>query len=239
MKHVVLLSGGLDSTTLATDLVETGHEVIGVSFRYGSLHESSESNAASLVARALCIPLQVIRIDDSIYANGVSALLGQSPMPNAEYQTDPEEGPSATVVPFRNAIMLSMAVALAESRKRDFVSIATHATDSAHWAYPDCSPEFIGSMMAAAYIGTMHKVRLYAPFVFRTKAEIVALAAERYAPLQLTWSCYRGGATHCGRCPTCLERIHAFQENNLMDPVKYDVDIDWSNCREFPARSRV
>jgi 7-cyano-7-deazaguanine synthase len=232
MKRLVLVSGGMDSATAlalaARDCI--AEELYAISFRYGSRHEKSEIAAAYNVA-AWFLPVNenhfVIPVPHEVFAGSGSALIGESEVPNEEYHDPRKETPSATVVPFRNAIFLSLAVAVAESRGIDEVWAGTHGTDAMGWAYPDCSPEFGGALAAAAYIGTLHKVRIVFPFMWHTKADIVRLAVGLDAPLEDTWSCYRGGDVQCGQCPTCLERINAFRLAGYIDPVSYHETPEW------------
>jgi|WetSurSiteA1Bulk_404760.scaffolds.fasta_scaffold19867_2 7-cyano-7-deazaguanine synthase len=241
-RTVLLFSGGLDSTSLLAQLMTTEEEILALSFKYGSLHEGSEMLAAANVIKYYeGVAHEVIQLPIEIFAGGSSALLGQTEMPNEEYHDITKETPSATVVPFRNANLISMAVSVANSRGFDQVAIANHATDSQGWAYPDCTPEFMGPMAAAVYIGTMRAVRLYTPFQFLTKADIVTLAARHRAPLYLTRSCYRGGMIACGECPTCLERITAFVIAGYVDPIKYVLEPrawDIVGLKEFPKEER-
>lgn len=222
-RTVVLFSGGLDSTTLLWKLMTTEEEILALSFRYGSLHESAEMGAAASVInyRAFGCDHEIVQLPLGIFSGGHSALLGQSDMPSEEYHDIEKESPSATIVPFRNAILISMAVAVANSRGFDQVAIANHATDAGGWAYPDCTMEFMGPMAAAVYVGTLREVRLSTPFQFMTKADIIAVAARYQAPLHLTRSCYRAGLVACGECPTCLERIAAFVIAGYVDPAPY------------------
>lgn len=237
MKAVVLLSGGMDSATaLAKATMQMGVEdILALSMAYGSTHQAKELLAAEQVSLWYNIPRRVVTFDPAIFKGGGSALLGEGEIPTEEYHDITKETPSATVVPFRNANFISAAVAIAEAHGFDQVWVAMHQTDFAGWAYPDCSPEFVGAMSAAIYVGTLHKVRLVTPFLWNTKAEIVATAAELEAPLQLTWSCYRGGEKHCGECPTCLERIKAFQIAGFVDPVEYLKSPDWGSQIPYPV----
>jgi len=233
MKAVVLLSGGMDSTTALALTVHQGAEAIAtVTASYGSLHQEKETEAARRVyAHFLKRHATIhspIKLDlHSAFTRSKSALLGNDSMPDSKYSDLSVDGPSATVVPFRNAHLLSSATTIALDLEYDTIVFAAHANDAAHWAYPDCTPEFTGAMACAIYVGSMHKVRLTTPFQFSTKAEIVKLAAELGAPLQLTWSCYRGLEKPCGTCPTCLERIGAFKLAGYKDPVEYLYESPW------------
>lgn len=142
-----------------------------------------------------------------------------------------DDGPQATVVPFRNGAMISVATALALTVDATTVGIAVHANDHSHWAYPDCSPEFMGAMSAAVFVGTYEAVRLWTPFIWMMKYELVSLAREIGAPINQSYSCYRGGALHCGRCATCIERNAAFETAGYQDPTEYDEN----NLRPNPS----
>lgn len=240
MKALVLLSGGMDSTTaLAKALSTFGMEAVeAISVQYGSVHQNAESAAAEVIASYYEVHRRVLYIDPDVFNQGNSALMGKSAIPDEEYHDIETETPSATVVPFRNANFISQAVAVAEGAGYDQVWIANHATDSAGFAYPDCTPEFMGAMAAAVYIGTLRKVRLVTPFQQMSKAEIVGVAADLEAPLHLTWSCYRGAEVACGQCPTCLERIRAFAVAGYVDPINYAIPVAWdADLVRFPVPS--
>jgi 7-cyano-7-deazaguanine synthase len=127
-------------------------------------------------------------------------------------------------VPYRNGTFLSHAASLALEIEADMIYAGMHAEDAHNWAYPDCTPEFIGAMQNAIYIGTYYKVRLVAPFTYKSKADIVELGIKLGAPLHLTWSCYEGGAVACGICPTCIGRLEAFRSLGQTDPIEYEFD---------------
>jgi 7-cyano-7-deazaguanine synthase len=218
---LVLLSGGLDSATALALALSQGSHVAALSIQYGSVHSDAEGKAAHAVAGFYDLPLEILTLPTSIFRGGNSALLGESNIPNEEYHDPEKETPSATVVPFRNANFIAAAVAQAEARGFEEVWMAVHATDHGGWAYPDCSPEFIGAMAAAVYIGTLRKVRLVAPFINMSKGDIVKVGTQLNVPYHLTWSCYRGGDLACGECPTCLERLKAFRDAGVEDPIKY------------------
>lgn len=221
MKSIVLVSGGMDSAVALASASLTSEEVLALSIRYGSTHQQSEMAAAVALADYYEVDHEVLDLPNSIFRGGSSALLGEVPIPAEEYHDIEKESPSQTVVPFRNAILISSAVAQAEARGYDYVWAAMHATDHGGWAYPDCSPEFVGAMASAVYVGTLRKVRLYTPFLFATKADIVVLGDSLDVPFDLTYSCYRGGNIHCGECPTCLERRKAFDTAGMEDPTEY------------------
>lgn len=229
MKAVVLVSGGMDSAAALGKACTTQgmDDVVALSIRYGSMHQDEEFRSAVDLAAFYAVNHVRMDLPADIFKGSGSALLGESIIPNEEYHDIEKETPSATVVPFRNAVFLAVATSFAEAHGFDQVWVANHASDAAGWAYPDCTPEFMGPMAAAIYVGTLRKVRLVTPFQFMSKAEIVALAADLEVPLQLTWSCYRGGEKPCGECPTCLERIKAFAVAGFRDPVEYLKPIAW------------
>lgn len=239
-RAVVLLSGGMDSTTaLAKAFNDGASYVLAVSALYGSKHSDQETKSADMVVgyygdRGYNIDHQIIALPD-VFRGAGSSLMNEVLMPKGDYKDPLTEGPNSTEVPFRNANLLSAAAALAITKGCDRIYFGAHAADSAHWAYPDCSPEFIGAMANAIYVGTMHRVRLIAPFQFMDKSEVVTQAALMEAPLHLTWSCYEGGKKQCGECPTCKERIRAFVDAGFADPVPYAIDVNWSGLEGFPC----
>jgi len=238
MKTLMLLSGGIDSATLLAELLDKGHKVYAVQFGYGSRHQEAETEAAERVAKYYGIKLEQFELPADLFAGGKSSLMYQQPIPEEDYHDLNIEGPSSTVVPFRNGIMIACAVAIANSRGFEHVAVAVHANDHARWSYPDCSPEFIGAMSAGVYAGTYHEVRLLAPFLWMTKADIVKLAVKRHLPAELTWSCYQGLDVACGTCPTCRERIAAFKEAGYVDPANYHTLVDWNGCIPWQPRLR-
>lgn len=215
MRSLVLFSGGLDSSVALAKARVESDEVAALSFQYGSVHNAREARAAEYIAKYFLIK----RYEEVIHLPaGQSTLMGVGETPARAYE---QEGPQPTVVPFRNAVLLSYAVAFAEAEGFDHVWSGQHADDHGHWAYPDCSPEFLGAMAAAVYVGTYHKVRLVFPFVWMTKAEVVAAGALLNVPFSYTYSCYRGGDIHCGACPTCIERKRAFFHAGVVDNTVY------------------
>jgi 7-cyano-7-deazaguanine synthase len=235
MKGIVLLSGGMDSTTALAQAVADGcSEILALNVSYGSKHNSREEQSAIEVVEwynkrneVESITFENLSIA-GIFKGAKSALMGSIPMPHMTYQEiAASEGPSPTVVPFRNGVLLSIAAAIASSRGYDAVFIGAHAEDARNWAYPDCTPEFMGAMANSIFIGTYQKVRLVFPLIWMTKEDVVTRAACLDAPLQLTYSCYEGRSAHCGKCPTCVERIHAFIAAGFNDPVSYEDESLW------------
>jgi 7-cyano-7-deazaguanine synthase len=236
----------MDSATSLALAKKDCDEVIAISFMYGSKHEAAECEAAALVANYYHVLREVTRLPYCLFKGAGSVLLSEGEMPHATYsELQASEGPSPTVVPFRNPVMISMAVARAIVYEADYVYVAMHSEDAHHFAYPDCTPECVGPLGAAIYVGSYHKVRLVVPFQWMSKADIVYSALRLKVPLGLTWSCYDpviapetqgGGYVACGLCPTCKERIQAFRVNWLIDPIAYNVPIKWpDNFNHYPS----
>jgi 7-cyano-7-deazaguanine synthase len=227
-KSVVLLSGGLDSSTLLALVKYTGDEVYAISFSYGSRHEDCELAAAEKIAEHYEVEDHVtISLPWGLFVGG--SLTGSEPMPHKTYaELQEAEGPSPTYVPFRNANLISQSVAYALTIGAERVVIGAHAEDAHNFAYPDCTPEFTGAMSAAVYIGTYHRVRLEAPFQHLSKHQIVEMGFTLAVPYEYTWSCYdpvydEDKQIHiaCGKCPTCVGRREAFALAGHSDPVPY------------------
>ena len=214
---LVLLSGGLDSTVLAASLLDEGHPVEAVSIHYGQRHKK-ELHAAAAVADAFGVRHDVVDLGVLRQHLTGSALTDDVDVPDGHYA---EASMRATVVPNRNAIMLSVAVGVAVARGHAQVATAVHAGD--HFIYPDCRPYFITAMDQAALVGTegFGDVRVVAPFVGISKADIASLGNRLGAPVGLSWSCYKGGDIHCGRCGTCVERSEAHRIAGVPDPTVY------------------
>lgn len=216
---IALLSGGMDSTVLVGHLLDCGHAVDAVSILYGQRHRC-ELYAATVIARHYNIRHDVVDIESVGALLGGSALTDDIPVPDGHYA---EESMRATVVPNRNAIMLTIAAGVAVARGAQKVATAVHAGD--HFIYPDCRPEFIAALDLAIRTGTdgFGSVEVEAPFIKIGKHDICALGHRLDAPLDLTWSCYKGGDEHCGTCGTCVERIEAFALAGVPDPTAYAV----------------
>lgn len=223
MKALAVCSGGLDSVSLAHKLARE-HRLVGlVSFDYGQRHRKELAFAARAASR-LAVPLHLIDISAVGRHLGGSALTGAVKVPDGHYA---EETMRVTVVPNRNAIMLAIAFAIAASRQADAVAAAVHGGD--HFIYPDCRPAFVEAFqtMQDAALDGMSGIRLLTPFLHRTKEDIVREGAQAGVPFAETWSCYRGGERHCGRCGTCIERREAFHEAGLADPTDYEDPDFW------------
>ena len=212
---VLILSGGMDSVTLLYDYQE--RIALAVSFDYGSNHNKRELPFAALHCQRLGIEHLVIPLSFMGQYYNSSLLSGDDAIPDGNYA---DENMKSTVVPFRNGIMLSVAVGLAESRNLKFVMMAHHGGD--HTIYPDCRPEFVEAFNAAAHAGTYVGVGLLSPYCNLTKGQIAIRGKELGIDYSETWSCYRGGDRHCGRCGTCRERREAMAEAGIDDKTLYE-----------------
>ncbi|WP_424041154.1 7-cyano-7-deazaguanine synthase QueC [Prevotella pallens] len=212
---IIIVSGGLDSITLLYDKAAT--IALAVSFDYGQNHASRELPFAALHCKRLGIQHIVIPLQFMQQYFKSSLLDGAENIPEGHYE---EENMKSTVVPFRNGIMLAIAAGIAESHNLTRIYIANHGGD--HTIYPDCRPEFINAMTAATQAGTFNNTRVEAAFTNITKADIVRIGNKLGINYAETWSCYKGGKCHCGKCGTCIERKEAFQEAGLTDPTEYE-----------------
>lgn len=216
MKTVVLLSGGMDSVT-ALYWATGEHEVVGtVSFDYGSKHNAREIPMAAWHAHRLGVKHEIIALDfvNRLFASDLLQNGGE--IPEGHYAA---ENMKRTVVPFRNGIMLAIACGLAESREAEALVIAAHGGD--HAIYPDCREPFMQAMADAMRHGTYAEIKLLRPFIDCDKTEIARRGAAMGVDYAHTWSCYKGGDIHCGRCGTCVERREAFLNANVPDPTAY------------------
>lgn len=217
MNVVVIFSGGMDSTTLLYELREAGHAVKAISFDYGQRHRVELDRAAAIAAAAEvsyeCIDLRAL---GAVIAGQSSQLNAAVEVPDGHYS---EESMKATVVPNRNMIMLAVAVGHAISIDYQAVAYGAHAGD--HAIYPDCRREFVDAMRHAIALCDWQKVELMTPYVDKSKSDICVIGAALQVPFDQTWSCYKGGKVHCGRCGTCVERKEAFALADVIDPTEY------------------
>jgi 7-cyano-7-deazaguanine synthase len=222
---VVLLSGGLDSAVLLYHLRAEDYRPVALGVNYGQRH-ARELQAARRVAAAAGV--EFVEAD----ATGLLPILAGSSqttpalaVPHGHYA---EATMKATVVPNRNMLLLAMAGALAVSRQAGAVAYAAHAGD--HAVYPDCRPRFAQAMAEALALCDYAPLPLLTPFVRRPKDWVVARGAALAVPMGATWSCYEGGAVHCGRCGTCVERAEAFALAGVEDPTDYADPEYWRSA---------
>ncbi len=228
MRTLVICSGGLDSVTLAHKTAAEGDLVGLLSFDYGQRHVK-ELECAAACARRLDVAHRVVDLRSVGAALSGSALTGDVDVPDGHYA---EETMRVTVVPNRNAIMLTVAFGMAAAEKAEAVAAAVHGGD--HFIYPDCRPGFVAAFQAMqdAALEGIARVRLWTPYVTASKADIVRDGARLGVPFAETWSCYKGGLHHCGRCGTCVERREAFHLAGVADPTAYDDAVFWRKAVE-------
>lgn len=193
---------------------------IGLSFDYGSNHNAREIPFARLHCERLGIRHVVIGLDFMHRYFKSSLLEGADAIPEGHYASD---NMKSTVVPFRNGIMLAIAAGIAESNGLRHVMMANHGGD--HAIYPDCRPEFVSAFGAAVRAGTYEGITVEAPYTDITKADIARRGRALGIDYSETWSCYKGGERHCGRCGTCVERREALAEAGIEDNTVYDGDV--------------
>ena len=212
MKALLIYSGCLDSTTLLYEYKES--IVLAVTFDYGSKHNAREiacavENCKRLGIKHLVIPLGFI---GQYFKSDL--LLSGGDIPEGSYA---DENMKSTVVPFRNGIMLAVAAGLSESYELDTIMLANHSGD--HAIYPDCRPAFIDAFAAAVKAGTYNGVQVISPYCNITKRDIALRGKAIGLDYSLTYSCYKGGKKHCGKCGTCVERKEALAG---FDPTVYE-----------------
>ncbi|MBP2690986.1 MAG: 7-cyano-7-deazaguanine synthase QueC [Muribaculaceae bacterium] len=212
---LIVLSGGMDSVTMLHEYA--GSIDLAVTFNYGSNHNAREIECARFQCESLGIEL--VEIDLSFIGEYFhsSLLEGAEAIPEGSYDFD---NMKSTVVPFRNGIMLAAAAGLAESRGLKAVMIANHAGD--HALYPDCRETFIKAMGSAIAAGTYDGIELRAPYTLMSKADIARRGKSLGVDYSHTYSCYKGGERHCGRCGTCVERREALAAAGIDDPTEYE-----------------
>ena len=220
MKALVLFSGGVDSTTcLAMAVDKYGKDnVIALSISYGQKH-TKEIEVSDGIAKFYGVEHIYLDLAKIFQYSDCSLLAGSDKeIPKESYsdQLKKTDGkPVSTYVPFRNGLFLSSAASLALSKDCQVIYYGAHADDAAGNAYPDCSSDFNNAIAQAIYIGSGNQLKVEAPFVNLTKAEVVAIGVKLGVPYEMTWSCYEGGDKPCGVCGTCRDRKAAFLANGL------------------------
>ncbi|MEA3379080.1 MAG: 7-cyano-7-deazaguanine synthase QueC [Nanoarchaeota archaeon] len=218
-KAIVIFSGGLDSTTLLYKLKSEEYELEALTFDYKQSH-SKEIKIAEKICKNLGIKHKIIDISflgENLLKSNL--LVGQGEIPEGHYE---DESMKLTVVPNRNMILLSIAAGYAMSKKIDILAYGAHSGD--HTIYPDCRPAFVQKMKELLKIADWHKVELYVPFLNLSKGAIVKLGLKLRVDYKDTWTCYKGKTKACGKCGSCIERLEAFKENGVEDPLQYNSD---------------
>lgn len=224
-RSVCIVSGGLDSVTLGHVMQRDYGPSLWLSFDYGQRHKR-ELDHAEFAAHEIGAGWRLVDLTSVGALMGTDALTGAAngiPVPHGHYASDSMR---ITVVPNRNAIMLTVAFGVASAVGAELVATGIHGGD--HYVYPDCRPEFVDAMtaMQAVSLAGLHTPRLETPFLHLTKADIVTLGAGIGVPLARTWSCYEGGELHCGKCGTCVERREAFTLAGVEDRTPYRTGED-------------
>lgn len=218
-KAVVILSGGMDSAVVLAYAVATfgAENVETLTFNYGSKHNAEENRRAKKLAKHYRVPNTLVRMPfvNQLFASDLLKSGGE--IPEGHYA---DESMKRTVVPFRNGIMLAIAAGFCESREAKHLLLGAHAGD--HAIYPDCRREWTDAMAEAIRLGGYLGVSLLAPFVHITKTDLCRLGGKLRVPFQKTYSCYKGGKLHCGKCGTCTERMEAFRDSGVADPTRYE-----------------
>ena len=212
MASLLVYSGGLDSTTLLYEYKDS--IALAVSFDYGSKHNAREIACAAENCRLLGIRHMIIPLGFIGEYFKSDLLLSGGDIPEGSYA---DENMKSTVVPFRNGIMLAVAAGLAESYELDAIMLANHSGD--HAIYPDCRPAFIDAFAAAVQAGTYNGVKLLSPYCHMSKRDIALRGKALGIDYSKTYSCYKGGEKHCGKCGTCTERKEALAG---FDPTVYE-----------------
>lgn len=221
-KAVVLLSGGLDSTTVLAQALADGCEATALSFRYGQRH-SRELRSAAAVAARYGVRHVVVDLDLSSFRSALTR--PDLEVPECRPESEVGSDIPITYVPARNIIMMSVAAGLCESVGADRIYIGANCVD--YSGYPDCRPEFFEAFRRMLAVGTKagvegRPIQVMTPILDCSKADIVRLGKRLGAPLELTWSCYEGGERACGRCDSCRLRLKGFREAGYEDEIEYE-----------------
>jgi len=215
-KAVVIFSGGMDSFTLLNKVVKEGYDVYALTFDYGQ-KQVKEVLIAKTVCEGLSVPHKILDISAINQLMQSSSLIGSDDVPEGHYES---EQMKSTVVPNRNMILLSLAIAYAVDIKAGKVYYGAHSGD--HAIYPDCRPEFVHKMNEVAGIANYEHVSIETPYLNASKGEILKDGINMGLSYENTWTCYNGREKACGKCGACVERLEAFADNNATDPVEYE-----------------
>lgn len=206
---VVLFSGGIDSTVLLWQLKSGGHECVALGVNYGQRHAVELNYAAAIAAKASV----GFEFASAVLPWAHSALTGTRPLPLRLPGAAPEQ--VATVVPGRNLLLLSVALAKAIAVDADGIAVGCHQGDAA--IYHDCRNQFLNAFEHMTRLSVGRLVGIYRPFIGMTKAEVVDEGRRNGAPLNMTYSCYAGGSEHCGECGACVERLAAMDKGTQQE----------------------
>lgn len=221
VKVLVSLSGGMDSAALLGKTLENAapEEVVAVSFLYGSKHQDYEMAAAGAVAGFYGVNRIAINMAPTMLDFKSNLLQSGGKIPEGHYT---DKTMAATVVPCRNLIFASILAGLAESHGAEFIALGVHSGD--HAIYPDCRPDFVCRLRSAIWEATEKKVTVLAPFIDDTKTTIIEKAKwfKTQVPWNLTRTCYKDQEKSCGKCGSCVERLEAFSNNGMTDPIAYE-----------------
>lgn len=212
-KVVVIISGGMDSTTLLYDILGQTRDVKAISFNYGQKH-SAELRQAAKTCESLAVPHKIIDISFIKELVSKSALTGDIEMPEGAYDG---ENMKLTVVPNRNMIMSAIAIGYAVNEEYDAIALGVHAGD--HTIYPDCRPKFIEDLNEIAKIANFRPIEVYAPYLMIDKGDIAAIGIKLGVDYSSTLTCYQGKYPPCGKCGSCQERAYAFKKAGVKDPL--------------------
>jgi len=215
-KVVVIYSGGMDSFTVLNRALKDGKEVYALSFDYGQRHVK-ELECASSVCTSLNINHKVIDISAINQLLAGSSLTDDIDIPEGHYEA---ESMKSTIVPNRNMILLSLAVAYAVSVGAEQVYYGAHSGD--HAIYPDCRPEFVQKMNDVCLIANYESVEIFSPYLTVDKTAILTDGLSMGLDYSNTWTCYNGREKACGKCGACQERLEAFTDNKVIDPIEYE-----------------
>jgi 7-cyano-7-deazaguanine synthase len=215
-KVVVIYSGGMDSFTVLNRALHDGKEVYALTFDYGQRHVK-EIEYASTVCKSLDVNHKVIDISAINQLLAGSSLTDDIDIPEGHYEA---ESMKSTVVPNRNMILLSLAVGYAVSVGASQVYYGAHSGD--HAIYPDCRPEFVMKMNDVCKIANYESVEIFSPYLTVTKSDILTDGLKMGLKYDNTWTCYNGREKACGQCGACQERLEAFSDNNVTDPLNYE-----------------
>lgn len=220
---VVLLSGGMDSTVLLHHLAREIRcpEIHALSFNYGQRHSRELACAAAQARHAGVADHRVMDINfmGALLQSGSALLEGGAEVPDLKNVPEEDRGQPPTYVPNRNMMLLSMAAAYAEAHGMSDVYYGAQAQDE--YGYWDCTGDFLRRINDVLILNRKKPVTIHGPFITKSKAEVVGLGLRLGVDFTQTWSCYRGGESACGACPTCVERLTAFRENDIADPLRY------------------